>query len=132
MKNALKEDLTMKKKIMLIPLLLLLIGCSQKVTEEDLIGGKWIGTAGYVDGKAEGEPNCYPFQDGIEFKNDDTVYVETYERDFEYRLNKKGVELAFFDITRIYNYHIKTIDEDEIVLEGSGLSKGNSCVLERK
>src|SRR5690625_3836279 len=103
-----------EKKIMLIPLLLLLIGCSQKVTEEDLIGGKWIGTAGYVDGKAEDEPNCYPFQDGIEFKDDDTVYVETYERDFEYLLNKKGVELALFDISRSYSYQIKKVDKDEL------------------
>src|SRR5690625_7930544 len=122
----------MKSFLLLFSLMLVLIGCSQNITDKYLIGGKWIGTAGYVDGKTEGEPNCYPFQDGIEFKDDDTVYVETYERDFEYRLNKKGVELAFFDITRIYNYLIKTIDEDKIVLEGSGLSKGNSCVLERK
>src|SRR5690625_187935 len=132
MKNALKEDLAMKKKIMRIPLLLLLIGCSQKVTEEDLIGGKWIGTAGYVDGKAEDEPNCYPFQDGIEFKDDDTVYVETYERDFEYLLNKKGVELALFDISRSYSYQIKKVDEDELALERLGVSEDNTCILERK
>ena len=113
-------------------LLFIFNGCSQKVTEKDLIGGKWIGTAGYVDGKAEGEPNCYPFQDGIEFKDDDTVYVETYEREFEYRLNKKGVELAFFDITRSYSYQIKKVDEDELGLEGLGVSEDNTCILERK
>src|SRR5690625_1566395 len=124
------------KRINLLPFIISLLfifnGCSQKVTEEDLIGGKWIGTAGYVDGKAEGKPNCYPFQDGIKFKNDDTVYVETYERDFEYRLNKKGVELALFDISRSYSYQIKKVDEDELALEGLGVSEDNTCILERK
>jgi len=122
----------MKRFLLLFSLFLVLIGCSQKVTEKDLIGGKWIGTAGYVDGEAEGEPNCYPFQDGIEFKDDNTVYVETYERDFEYRLNQKGVELALFDISRSYSYQIKKVDEDELALEGLGVSEDNTCILERK
>src|SRR5690625_4252039 len=113
-------------------LLFIFNGCTQIVTEKDLIGGKWIGTAGYVDGKAEGEPNCYPFQEGIEFKDDDTVYVGAYERGFQYALNTKGVELAFFDITRLYIYQIKKVDEDELGLEGLGVSEDNTCILERK
>src|SRR5690625_7387355 len=113
-------------------LLFIFNGCSQKVTEEDLIGGRWIGTDGDVDGKAEGKRNCYPFQDGIKFKNEDTVYVETYEWDFEYRLNKKGAELGLFDISRSYSYQIEKVDEDELALEGLGVSEDNTCILERK
>jgi len=122
----------MKRFLLLFSLILVLIGCSQNITDKYLIGGKWIGTAGYVDGKTEGEPNCYPFQDGIEFKDDDTVYVETYERDFEYLLNKKGVELTFFDISRSYSYQIKMVDEDQLALERLGVSEDNACILERK
>src|SRR5690625_1776551 len=113
-------------------LLFIFNGSRQKVTEKNLNGSKRSGTAGYVDGKAEGKSNCNPFQDGIEFKDDDTVYVETYERDFEYLLNKKGVELALFDISRSYSYQIKKVDEDELALERLGVSEDNTCILERK
>lgn len=141
MKNALKEDLAMKKKIMLIPLLLLLIGCSQKVTEEDLIGGKWIGTAGHENGKAKGESNCFPFQDGIEFKDENTVYVERFEREFEYWINEDS-DITFGDAGSedpspdigyfFYSYQIKMISKDEVVLEGVYALKNDACHMERQ
>lgn len=53
--------------------LLILIGCAEEVAEEDIIGGNWIATAGLQDGDAVGEPNCHPFEEGIEFTNEDAV-----------------------------------------------------------
>ncbi|HLR52657.1 MAG TPA: hypothetical protein VK072_07280 [Candidatus Avamphibacillus sp.] len=131
---------------MLIPFFLILIGCSAEETEDDLIGGNWIATAGYQDSEAEGEPNCYPFQDGIAFKDKDIVYVETHKRDFEYQPNKntEGYEINFRDSgpdsesptphnssATFYRHHIKMITEDEIAFEGQNLAEGNACYLER-
>lgn len=55
-----------------------------------------MATVGYQDGEAEGEPNCYPFQAGIEFINKDAVYIETYGRDenevtnYKWNMKKQG------------------------------------------
>ncbi|WP_106496239.1 hypothetical protein [Lentibacillus sp. Marseille-P4043] len=132
----------MKKIYLIIPLLFILIGCRQEITEQDLIGGNWIGTAGYEDGEAKGEPNCYPFQDGIKFKDGNTVYVETRGRDFEYYLseNEEG-KITFRDSgpdessndmgAVLFHYQLKIINEDGLVLKGRGLREGQSCYLER-
>ena len=126
----------MKNRIyLLILLLLFLTACNNKVTEEDLIGGAWIATAGYKDGDAQGKPNCHPFEEGIEFKNVDTVYNESFKENFTYFLSEidKGTEIAF-DLPGpgIYRFQIKLISEEEMVLEGVGLSEGRSCYLERQ
>ena len=114
---------------------IILIGCTSKVTEEDLIGGAWIATAGYKDGDIQGKPNCHPFEEGIEFKYVDTVYNESFKENFTYFLSEidKGTEIAF-DLPGpgIYRFQIKLISEEEMMLEGVGLSEGRSCYLERK
>ncbi|MEI3612518.1 hypothetical protein [Pseudogracilibacillus sp. SO30301A] len=110
---------------------MLLIGCSQKVTEESLIEGTWIGTSGYEDEEEEGEPNCYPFEDGIEFKSEDTVYVETYDRDFDYWLSDKETTITFLDKSRYYSYDIKKNGEDKIILEGLFSQEGRGCIMVR-
>ncbi|MGY0691371.1 hypothetical protein ACW2QC_01105 [Virgibacillus sp. FSP13] len=122
----------MKKFFIIFPILFMLIGCSQKVTEEDLIGGNWTATAGYEDEEIGGEPNCYPFEEGIEFKDEVTAYNETYERDFEYDIRDKGSKITFLDKSRSYSYQIKKISQDEIVLEGLNFQEGRACTLERK
>src|SRR5699024_2852839 len=99
--------------------------------------GTWVATAGYEDGEASGEPNCHPFEDGMEFKNDDTVYNVSTDRDFEYWLYEdEGDSILHFEDSYPgqYNYQIKELGEDEIALEGLdySTSKGNSCYLERK
>ncbi|WP_461183142.1 hypothetical protein, partial [Virgibacillus kimchii] len=73
-----------------LPLLFtILIGCSANVTKEDLIGGYWVATAGYQDGEPVGESYCFPSVDyGLEFKDEETVYVEAYESDFAYWLEE--------------------------------------------
>lgn len=129
----------MKKTYILIPLFILFTACSQNVTEEDfLIGGTWLATAGYEDGEAEGKPNCRPLEEGLTFKDKDTVYNETLGRDIEYVLNEtdEGSEIYVADPVTggSYNYQIKKIGGDEITLEGLdySISKGNSCYLERE
>ncbi|HLR51452.1 MAG TPA: hypothetical protein VK072_01070 [Candidatus Avamphibacillus sp.] len=132
----------MKKKSLLISLMLILIGCS--VHTEDLLDGTWTATSGYQNGKIQGEANCYPFQEGVEFKDENTAYIKVYERDFEYELKDRSKEIVFGDsgpvkdstsensVTMYHRYEIKKINDDEIALEGQGLSEGKSCVLERK
>jgi hypothetical protein len=78
-----------KIKYFLLLFLIILIGCSSKVTEEDLIGGYWIGTAGYTEGEPKGDSCCTPFDEGLEFKDNDTVYVEVNEENIEYWLDER-------------------------------------------
>lgn len=127
----------MKRIYILILLLIFLTACTEELTEKDLIGGIWVAKAGYKDEEAKGEPNCHPFEEGIEFKNDDTVYNGSTDRDFEYLLYEdEGDSILHFEDSYPgqYNYQIKKLGEDEIALEGLdySTSKGNSCSLERE
>jgi len=114
---------------------LFLIGCSGTINEDDLIGGTWVGIAGYKDGKPEGEPYCAPFDEGIKFKDDGYVYIEDYDEDFEYWLEKKknGIALYFRGENHYLSYFIDKINDNEIGLTGKGdIQKKESCYLERK
>ncbi|TXL66747.1 hypothetical protein FHP05_05020 [Cerasibacillus terrae] len=75
-----------KVKYFITPFIaLLLIGCNAKVTEEDLIGDYWVPTAGYKDGEPKGEPyGSSVISEALKFKDENTVYVEAYDRDFTY------------------------------------------------
>jgi hypothetical protein len=130
----------MKRILTLIPFLVLLIlmGCDgEEIAGEHLTGGNWVATAGFLDGKAEGEPNCYPFEEGIEFSSEDMVYVETFEREFEFWLSEDEgpqTKLFFNDSSQgIFQYEITILSEDEIGLTGLGrFEEGRSCYLERE
>ena len=129
----------MKYCLLLSLLLIILIGCSAKVTEEDLIDGYWIGTAGYEDGKPAGEPYCATsVANGLEFIDQDTVYVEAYKSDFEYWLedNDTGMEIHLAgDDQGIYLiYEIDKISENEIGLMSNKnvRPEEESCYLERQ
>jgi hypothetical protein len=130
----------MERIFKFIPILVLfiLMGCSgEEVAGEDLTGGNWVATAGFLDGTAEGEPNCYPFEEGIEFNGEDTVYVETFERDFEFWLSEdEGPPTKLFfrdDSTGLYRYEITVLSENEMGLTGIGqFEEGRSCYLERE
>jgi len=123
---------------LLIPttlILLVLIGCSPKITEEDLIGGYWVGTAGYKDGKPEGTPYCFPFAEGIEFKNNETVYVEALDEDYKYWLEEgeNGTIINFRGGHHYLSYYVDKINDDELGLVGEDdFQKGESCYLERQ
>lgn len=123
----------MKKSVLFFSLFffILLTGCSQRITEEDLIGGNWVATAGYEDGETGEEPNCYPFEDGLEFKDKEAAYNESFERNFEYILEEEGEKVTFFDVSFTYSYQINKISENEIVLEGLYTNEGEGCTLER-
>ena len=119
--------------VLIFIILIILIGCStDDITEEDLIGGEWVVTAGYKDGKPEGEPNCTPsVNPGLEFKDEETVYSKGYERDFNYSLEerKEGNSIYLEGIVhRIY--YIEKISEDEFGLKGT--YNDESCYFKRQ
>lgn len=134
----------MKKIYILIPVFLLLMGCSPKITEEYLSHGYWILKDSY-DSKNRGEPSCIPLQKGVEFKENGIVYVNFFERDLEYRLDNKVSRILFRDTgpdldpkaipdygVDYFNYDINLLGNDEMVLIGRGLLEGYNCYLERK
>jgi hypothetical protein len=118
--------------------LLILMGCAgEEVAGEDLTGGNWVATAGFQNGNAEGEPDCFPFEEGIEFNGEDSVYVESFEREFEFSLSEDdgpSTKLYMYDADQgLYRYEITMLSENEIGLTGMGrFEEGRSCYLERK
>ncbi|GIO23546.1 hypothetical protein [Oceanobacillus sp. J11TS1] len=126
------------KYIFYFVILLCLGSCSTIVTEEDLIGGEWKATAGYENGEPVGEPYCLPsVWKGLEFKDKETVYVEAYDSDFSYWIEKsKGGPVIYFqgeDFGIYDKYYIDKINEDEVGLTGKGnLGEGESCYMERQ
>ncbi|HLR52658.1 MAG TPA: hypothetical protein VK072_07285 [Candidatus Avamphibacillus sp.] len=126
----------MKKKYLLILFIIFLAACSEDVTEDYLIGGHWVGTAGYEDEEIEGESQCPPLDEGMEFKDEDTVYIDAYERDFEYWLleNDDRLIIEFYDKNiSLRSYYITRISDDEMGFIGIGdIQNGESCYLERK
>jgi len=117
-------------------ILLILIGCSSKISEEDLIGGNWMAIAGYKDGKPEGEPYCKDFLiGGLEFKNKEVVHGYKFDEEYKYQLEerKKGTAIEIIRKDRYYSYYIDKINEDEIGLVGAnGFQEDESCYFERQ
>ena|SRR5690625_2825522 len=125
--------------------LLLMTGCSSKITEGYLIEGHWTLQAGYDNGERVEKPSCIPLQDGLEFKDDGIVFVELFDRDFEYRLSEKDSTILFRDTgpnlhpkatpdrgIDYFHYDVKVLNDDEMVLEGLGLLEGFNCNMVRK
>ena len=118
----------------------LLIGCvNEEVVEYDLIEGNWLATAGYQDGEPKGDSSCAAsVKGGLEFKDEETVYVEAYETNFEYSLENSdsGVEihLAGSELGIYLSYHIDKVSENGIGLtsEANVRPEDESCYLERK
>lgn len=84
----------MKKCSLLLVFIIFITGCSKSVTNDYLIGGHWVETAGYINEEVTGDPLCPPFDDGIEFINEDTVFVDEYGEDFDYHLRKADEEVV--------------------------------------
>lgn len=130
----------MKRIVAFIPFLVLLIlmGCAgEEVAGEDLIGGNWVATAGFQNGNVEGEPDCFPFEEGIEFIGEDMVYVESFERDFEFSISEEEgppTRIYFYDSDQgLFRYEITMVSESEMGLTGTGrYEEGRSCYLERE
>src|SRR5690625_848449 len=117
-------------------LLIILGGCNELVTTDDLIEGKWIPKSGYKDGKATNDkPACPPFDKGIEFKDEETVYVESGDKDFEYYLREAsyGMEINFLNPNGEFDFFEIIIEnEDNLALIGSGASESYNCYFERE
>lgn len=117
-----------------IPILFISVcigGCSQKMTEETLMEGTWIATSGYEDGEETGDPDCFRLEDGIQFTNENNVYIATSDKDIEYILSEEDSKITFFH-TLQYSYRVKKISENKMALEGLDFSEGRNCVMERR
>src|SRR5699024_1717794 len=120
---------------MLIIATIVIGGCSEMITEEQLIGGKWLVTNGYEDEEIGGDPVCPPFDEGLEFIDQENVYVIASEEEFGYRLRESdgGMELEFLNPNGEVDYFKITLEnEDAFGLNGSGMSKKRNCYFERE
>ena len=118
-----------------IVLLFFYIGNSSKITEEDLIGGTWVATAGYKEGKLDGEANCTDYlMEGLKFKQDGVAYVGKLDEEFEYsvKYSEEGTKIIFITKNSYYSYYIDKISKDEIGLVGGLESLNNHpCYFKR-
>src|SRR5699024_5731633 len=111
-------------------LIVILIGCNELVTTDDLIGGKWVPKSGYKDGKTSGAPVCPPFDKGLEFKDEETVYVERRDKDFRYSLRESddGMEISLYNPNgELDIFKIIIENENNLALTGFGDSKSYNC-----
>jgi len=77
-------------------LLITLLGCGTKITEEDLIGGTWVATTGYEKSKVKDIPYCMDFiMGGLEFKDEGIVYGAFFDEDYTYYLKIENKVLQF-------------------------------------
>ncbi len=110
-------------------------GCSNVITEDQLIGDRWVTKSGYKDGEPSGDPVCPPFDKGLEFKDEETVYVEDVGRDFKYSLTEAsyGMDINFFNPNGEWDFFEIIIEnEDNLALIGSGDSESFNCYFERE
>ncbi|BAD66210.1 hypothetical protein SAMN05192535_1877 [Shouchella rhizosphaerae] len=115
-------------------LVLILPGCN--ITENDLIGGTWVATSGYIDGEATGEPDCGQFALGMRFVDEETLYVGEpgEEEEFEYEI-RDGIDyygeerrfIEFFNVNR-KEEALKEKSEDEVP---KGMYSFGSFAIER-
>src|SRR5699024_3126529 len=126
---------TVKKLCCAIFIILILCGCSNVITEDQLIGGKWTPKSGYKDGKPSGDPQCPYLNKGIEFQDKETVYVEDGGIFLKYSLNEAryGMHIYFYNPNGdLDGYEIIIENEDNLALIGSGTSEGFNCYFERQ
>ncbi|WP_152655079.1 hypothetical protein [Oceanobacillus sp. CFH 90083] len=125
------------KYCFLIIIMIIPVGCSTIITEEDLIGGEWVATAGYKDGEPEGEADCFDIvSQGLEFKDEKTVYSKGYESDFNYGLEEIEGGLTIYlernNGSMHRTYFIEKISEDEFGLKGRLFFEGQNCYFARQ
>ncbi|WP_424475230.1 hypothetical protein [Oceanobacillus kimchii] len=124
----------MKRVIWLIIVLTLLVGCEEIVTYDYLQEGKWIATAGYKDDENKGEPEC-PVIKGLDFKDENTVYIDHIDEEFEYSLSdERDGQLAFYSEPLSLRMRFDTIivDENSMAIEGQGRFEDQVCYMERQ
>src|SRR5690625_2674328 len=125
----------MGRQLLLLMIVIIMGGCSNVITEDQLIGDRWVPKSGYKDGEATGEPLCPPFDKGIEFKDEETVYVESGNKDFRYHLRESddGMEIIFYNPNGEIDFLKVFIENDDnLVLLGAGISENHNCYFERE
>jgi len=125
----------MGRQLLLLMIVIIMGGCSNVITEDQLIGDRWVPKSGYKDGEATGEPLCPPFDKGIEFKDEETVYVESGNKDFRYHLRESddGMEISFYNPNGEIDFLKVFIENDDnLVLLGAGISENHNCYFERE
>lgn len=126
MKNA-------RKLLLLIIVIIAIGGCSNVITEDELIGGKWLVTNGYENEGIGGDPVCPSFDKGLEFIDEEKVYVIDEKKEFGYTLSesKEGMKIIFFNPNGEIDFFKITMEtEDGFGLNGSGMSKNRNCYFE--
>jgi len=128
----------MKKSALaaLLILMFILSGCSEQITEEDLIGGKWSATAGFENEKVGGEPVCGYYAKGLNFKDKKNVYNEHEEETFKYYLRETEegkMQIEFYAPDGdIDDYDIYKVSENAFGIIGPFRDIKNSCYFERE
>jgi len=128
----------MKKSVLaaLLMMVFLTAGCSDKITEEDLIGGKWTATAGFENEKAGGEPLCSYYAEGLEFKDKETVYNEYEEENFKYYLIETAegkTQIEFHPPEGGFDYYdVYKVSENAFGMSGPYKELKHSCYFERE
>ncbi|MEI3614658.1 hypothetical protein [Pseudogracilibacillus sp. SO30301A] len=105
------------------------------ITEDQLIGGTWLLTNGYEDGEIGGDPVCPSFDEGLEFIDEENVYVIAEEKEFVYRLREsdEGMEIEFYNPNGEIDFFTITMEnENGFGLNSSGVTKTRNCYFERE
>jgi len=125
----------MGRRLLLLLIVIMMGGCSNVITEDQLIGGTWLVTNGYEDGEIGGDPVCPPFDEGLEFIDEEKVYVIDGEKEFVYRLREsdEGMEISFFNPNGEMDFFKITMENEKgFGLNGSGMIKTRNCYFERE
>ena len=124
-----------RQLLLLMIVIIVMGGCGNVITEDQLIGGTWLLTNGYEDGEIGGDPVCPPFDGGLEFIDEENVYVIDQEKEFVYRLREsdEGMELEFYNPNgEVDFYKITMENENGFGINSTGVSKTRNCYFERE
>ncbi|MEI3614650.1 hypothetical protein [Pseudogracilibacillus sp. SO30301A] len=126
----------MGRQLLLFMIVVIVMGgCGNVITEDQLIGGTWLVTNGYEDGEIGGDPVCPGYEEGMEFIDEEKVYVIAEEKEISYSLSEsdEGMEIIFFYPNGEIDFFTITMEkENGFGLNGSGVSKTRNCYFERQ
>ncbi|MEI3614649.1 hypothetical protein [Pseudogracilibacillus sp. SO30301A] len=123
------------RQLLLFMIIIVMGGCGNVITEDQLIGGTWLVTNGYEDGEIGGDPMCPPFNEGLEFIDEENVYVIAEKEEFVYSLREsdEGMKIEFYNPNGEMDFFKITLEnENGFGLNGSGMIKTRNCYFERE
>ncbi len=125
-----------RQLLLLMIVIIVMGGCGNVITEDQLIGGTWLLINGYEDGEIGGDPVCPPFDGGLEFIDEENVYVIDQEKEFVYRLRESdegGMRIEFYNPNgEVDFYKITMENENGFGINSTGVSKTRNCYFERE